>query len=166
MALGSGTLVLPVLLMYLDPFSYVVTRKQRMLFLFATITTITLITNHNGTPILQLFQIIKQYWLIICAIILLLITTLSLTPIPHLPAVPGSDKTHHFIAYGALFFPVALAKPKHWLLIGLLFMGWSGAIELIQPYVNRYGEWLDLLANSIGLLCGYILALMINKLIK
>lgn len=110
----------------------------------------------------QFINTIKQYWLIISAIILVLITILSLTPMPHLPSVPGSDKTHHFIAYAGLFFPVALAKPKHWLLIGLLFIFWSGAIELIQPSVNRYAEWLDLIANSIGVMCGFLLAWVIN----
>tara|TARA_R110001583_G_scaffold1612_1_gene12652 strand:- start:14396 stop:14764 length:369 start_codon:yes stop_codon:yes gene_type:complete len=106
----------------------------------------------------------KEYWLLICVIIIVLITSLSLTPLPHLPMVPGSDKTHHFIAYAGLFFPVALAKPKHWFLIGLFFIFISGAIELIQPYVNRYGEWLDLLSNSAGLICGYLLARLTDKL--
>lgn len=113
-----------------------------------------------------LINLIKKYWLLISALILVLITTLSLTPMAHLPAVPGTDKTHHFIAYAALFFPVALVKPKHWLLIGVFFTCWSGAIELIQPYVNRYAEWYDLLANCIGLLCGTILATAVNWLIK
>ena len=113
-----------------------------------------------------LVSTIKQYWLIISVTILALISILSLTPVAHLPEAPGSDKAHHFIAYGALFFPVALTKPKHWLLIGVAFMLLGGAIELIQPYVNRYGEWLDLLANSTGLFCGYLLACLTNKLIK
>lgn len=111
---------------------------------------------------LQFVNFIKQYWLLISAIILVLITVLSLTPMAQLPAVPGSDKTHHFIAYAGLFFPIALAKPKHCLMIGLALVLWSGAIELIQPSVNRYGEWLDLLANSIGLVCGFVLAQLIN----
>ena len=113
-----------------------------------------------------LINLIKKHSLLVSAILLMLITVLSLTPMAHLPAVPGTDKTHHFIAYAALFFPVALAKPKHWLFIGLFFICWSGAIELIQPYVNRYAEWLDLLANSIGLLCGYLLAVLINRLAR
>lgn len=92
------------------------------------------------------------------------ITTLSLWPLEFLPAVPGSDKIHHFIAYAALMLPTALRMPKHWLLIGLFFIIWSGAIELIQPYVNRYGEWLDLLANVAGLLSGLIIARLINSL--
>jgi len=115
---------------------------------------------------LYFITLIKKHCLLICAIVLTLITILSLTPLPHLPAVPGSDKTHHFIAYAGLFFPIALARPKHWIWIGLLFACWSGAIELIQPSVNRYGEWLDMLANSIGLLCGFVLAWLTSKLVK
>ena len=107
-------------------------------------------------------QLIKQYWLSITVILLTIITTLSLWPVAHLPQVPGTDKTHHFIAYGALMLPVALTKPKYWLWITLSFAGFSGAIELIQPYVNRYGEWLDMAANVAGLACGIILAQFIN----
>ena len=109
---------------------------------------------------------IKQYWYFISTIIFVLIAFLSLTPLQALPGVPGNNKTHHFIAYAALFFPVALAKPKHWFLIGLVCAALSGVIELIQPFVNRYAEWLDLFANSIGLCCGFILAWLTNKLIK
>lgn len=77
-------------------------------------------------------------------------------PLPELPPVPGTDKTHHVIAYALLILPTALKKPKNWQIIVLFFIGWSGAIELIQPYVNRYGEWQDLAANIIGLICGFL----------
>lgn len=109
-----------------------------------------------GTLLTQL----SRFWLAATLLVLLAITLLSLWPAGSLPSVPGTDKTHHFIAYAGLMFPVALRQPKSWILIGVFFMGWSGAIELIQPYVNRYGEWLDMLANSGGLLCGVLLARM------
>jgi VanZ family protein len=105
---------------------------------------------------------INQYWLITTAIILTAITTLSLLPVPQLPAVPGTDKTHHFIAYCALMLPAAIRKPKYYLLIGLCFIAWGGMIELIQPYVNRYGEWLDLAANATGVVLGLTLGLVIR----
>ena len=109
-----------------------------------------------------LLAFIKRYWISSTLFILMMITILSLRPLQMLPPVPGSDKTHHFIAYATLIFPTALRKPKYWQIIVLLFIGWSGAIELIQPYVNRYGEWQDLAANIIGLVCGYLLVQIVN----
>lgn len=107
-----------------------------------------------------LLDFIRKYWLSITLFTLTVITVLSLTPLEKLPSVPGQDKTHHFIAYGALMFPSALRKqkPKSRILITLFFIACSGAIELIQPYVNRYGEWQDLIANIAGLASGFLLA--------
>ena len=48
-------------------------------------------------------------------------------------------------------------------MIGLLFIAYSGAIELLQPYVSRYGEWLDMAANTLGIICGLIVAELINR---
>ena len=101
---------------------------------------------------------IKSYWIALTLITLGIITTLSLWPLDALPSVPGSDKTHHFIAYAALMFPTALRKPQHWQAISLLFIAYSGMIELLQPYVNRYGEWLDMAANATGVICGLFIA--------
>ncbi|MBX2847478.1 MAG: VanZ family protein [Acidiferrobacterales bacterium] len=95
-----------------------------------------------------------------------MITTLSLIPLPALPDVPGSDKTHHYLAYASLMFPVAIKRPKYWLWIGSFFVIWSGAIELLQPFVNRYAEWLDLLANVIGILIGILLASILRILVS
>jgi hypothetical protein len=105
-----------------------------------------------------MIYLIQKYWLHITLILLVSIATLSLWPAVYLPSVPGTDKSHHFIAYAALMLPTALRQPKHWLIITLAFLAFSGAIELIQPYVNRYGEWLDMAANAFGLTCGFILA--------
>ncbi|MDK9736412.1 VanZ family protein [Vibrio sp. D404a] len=110
----------------------------------------------------RLIALIQKYWLALTLLVLAAITILSLLPAPSLPPVPGTDKTHHFIAYAALTFSVALARPKNWLLIAFFFIAWSGAIEIIQPYVNRYGEWLDLAANAGGVACGILLAKVVN----
>jgi VanZ family protein len=107
---------------------------------------------------------IKKYWIFSTIFILTLITILSLWPLPTLPPVPGTDKTHHFIAYASLMLPTALRKPKYWLAIALFFIACSGAIELLQPYVNRYCEFKDLLANIAGLVCGFIIAKILKRL--
>lgn len=112
--------------------------------------------------IIRSLQIVKKYWLIITGLILVAITVLSLWPLATLPSVPGTDKTHHLIGYAVLMFPVALRQPRCWGWIGVALLVYSGGIELVQPYVNRYGEWLDLAANAGGLFCGWLLAMVLN----
>ena len=109
-----------------------------------------------------LITMIRTYWIIITILLLAVITLLSLIPLPSLPAVPGNDKTQHFIAYAALTFPAVLRHPRYWLWIALFFICWSGGVELLQPCVNRYGDWLDMVANGAGVVCGMLLALLIN----
>ncbi|OEE94307.1 hypothetical protein A1QM_18700 [Vibrio genomosp. F10 str. 9ZC157] len=106
----------------------------------------------------SVLNLVQTYWLLFTIALALIITGLSLYPVESLPSVPGTDKTHHFIAYGALAFPIALARPKKWLFVIVVFLVCSGAIELVQPYVNRYGEWLDLGANGFGLVVGILFA--------
>jgi VanZ family protein len=93
---------------------------------------------------------------------LFLVTIASLYPAQSLPLVPGTDKTHHFISYMILVFPLALSKPKNYQVYILLLVFYSGFIEIVQPYVNRYGEWLDFLANSLGICFGILLAFLVN----
>ncbi len=84
----------------------------------------------------HLLNAIKTYWIACTVFLLAVITVLSLTPLNTLPAAPGGDKVHHFIAYGALIFPAALRKPSFLKYIILFFIAYSGTIELVQPYVN------------------------------
>jgi len=106
---------------------------------------------------------LAKKWQPITGCLLATITIFSLLPLSELPEFPGNDKTHHFIAYAALMFPVALRRPRLWLGIGAVLLLWSGGIELLQPYVNRYGEWLDLAANAGGLMIGATLGLIFNN---
>ena len=96
----------------------------------------------------------------------LLIVVLSLTPLPQLPDVTGSDKTHHIIAYAALAIPTAIATPRRVWLLATLYVLLGGMIELIQPFVNRYGEWLDFIANIFGVSLGSVFGLLASKLAK
>ena len=112
----------------------------------------------------SLLNVVQLHWLLLTVLIVTAITVLSLYPLDNLPSVPGTDKTHHFIAYGALAFPVALARPEKWLLFILGFLVYSGVIELVQPYVNRYGEWLDLGANGLGLVVGILIASFVRSI--
>jgi VanZ family protein len=110
-----------------------------------------------------ILRFVQAYWLPLCLLQFIVITVLSLIPLPELPPVPGSDKTHHLIAYGSLMFPLALRRPRYWWWVALAFVAWSGGIELIQPFVNRYAEWMDLLANVVGLCLGDGLARLCRR---
>jgi len=110
----------------------------------------------------KLLLLIKKYWAPLTLSTLLAITWLSLSPLDKLPPVPGGDKSHHLIAYAMLVFPVALRRPRRWQCITLFFVVYGVAIEFIQPYVNRYGEWLDMVANCLGLVCGILLAKLLS----
>ena len=104
---------------------------------------------------ITLLKLSGKYWISITLFILTVITFLSLYPLDKLPPAPGSDKTHHLIAYAMLMLPAAIKKPDYLPAIGLFFVCWSGGIELLQPFVNRYGEFQDLVANITGLVCGF-----------
>ncbi len=110
-----------------------------------------------------LLNLIRTYWLACTLPVLAAITLFSLWPLSSFPLVSIGDKTQHLIAYGVLMFPTALRRPRHWQQLCLLFIVWSGLIELIQPYVNRYGEWADMAANTTGIVCGLLLAELLRR---
>jgi len=112
----------------------------------------------------RFIPLIKKNWVAISGTALVVITILSLLPLKELPSVPGNDKIHHYIAYAFLMFPVALRKPGKWLLLAIGFIAYSGVIELVQPYVNRYCEWQDLMVNIAGVVCGMVLGVAVDHL--
>lgn len=93
---------------------------------------------------------------------------ICLIPIPETPLddVPMIDKWTHFVMYGSLCsvifaeYAYRHIKPniKHLAIGGVLLpiiMG--GLIELAQAYCtggNRSGDWMDWIANSIGVMIG------------
>lgn len=117
----------------------------------------------------QLYQFIMRYQGAMYGLsltIALSISILSLTPLEELPEVPGGDKLHHFIAYGALAFPTAIIRSRYLVGLTLLYLLLGGGIELIQPYVNRYGEWLDFAANAGGTALGTAGGLVLSSFLR
>ncbi len=109
---------------------------------------------------MEITALIQRTWRPITTLVWVAITVLSVLPLPELPEVPGSDKTHHLVAYSALMLPAFLARSTWRYHLLLVFCLWGGAIELIQPLVNRYGEWQDWIANSAGLFLGMLLGMI------
>jgi len=82
----------------------------------------------------------------------------TLFPVSQLPEVDGGDKAAHLIAFALLALPLNLAGHPRWLLLNTGFVLFGGAIEFIQPFVGRHGEWLDLGADMIGVVVGLLVA--------
>ena len=102
-------------------------------------------------------------------LMLILITVLSLMPGHEFPEtdVPLTDKWAHWLMYGSWTLVVLWEDGKRktahrfgrTVLLLLFIAAWSGLMELAQAYLTttRSGEWLDLLANVIGVVCGWAL---------
>lgn len=87
--------------------------------------------------------------------------TLTLVSVSSMLAIPGKqifqwqDKLSHLVVYMLLFWLLLLAYGKQWSLtsLGILLIFFSGLIEVAQSFTGyRQAEWLDLLANIVGIL--------------
>ena len=110
---------------------------------------------------IQLVRI--TFW---CSVIAL--TIASLVPVDLLPRQAASiwDKGQHAFGFAWLALLGLMAyDQKHWtMLVALLLYG--GVIELLQAATGwRYGEWLDFLADGIGVVIGAAVWLVLRRLL-
>lgn len=109
----------------------------------------------------------RRLWLAAFWLAVLAGTTASLWPGPQLPDpwFPGADKLHHAVAYAVLFLLGRQAGYRsRWRLpLGLLALG--VAIELAQGAftATRSAEWLDGLADAVGIAVGWMMAFWIER---
>jgi len=110
-------------------------------------------------------------------LLILIIVLLSLLPIPDVKLaddVPLADKWTHMVMYGVLTLVIwfdykrSHQQDNFWRLLLFAFLApiaMGGALELAQAYLTtcRSGEWLDFVANSIGVCIGTAFGLMIKK---
>ena len=85
----------------------------------------------------------------------------TLTPVETLPNVSGSDKLYHLISFAILILPIAIIRPNAMWIILSLSIAYGGAIEALQPLVNRNFELADLIADA----CGAVLGILGGKLL-
>lgn len=109
-------------------------------------------------------------------LLILTIVLLSLLPMPDIKMaedVPLADKWTHMVMYGALtlviWFDYKQTHRQYNSLRLLLFaflapIAMGGTLELMQAYLTtcRSGEWLDFVANSVGVCIGTIGGLLLK----
>jgi VanZ family protein len=102
-------------------------------------------------------------------LIAITIALLSLLPSDKLPEVPGTDKIHHFIAYGSFTFSWLMAIPsqtRQILMILVLANTFGTVVEFLQPYTHRSFDYLDILANFLGTGVGLAIGFWLKRLIS
>ena len=110
--------------------------------------------------------------IIIATIILLLSTVLGAQAPNPIPELISPDKIGHFLAYGGLALAALWGyarvkrqyKPSNiWWIIGFVVV-YGVVLELVQYgfFPNRYFEWGDMIANSLGALS----ATLVNRFFK
>lgn len=99
-------------------------------------------------------------------IVSITIGILTLVPMELDPAVPGGDKSHHFLAFAALILPCAALYPRALFKCVLAATIYGGLIEIVQPYVGRTGELADFVADVCGIGAGAVLGLMVHSVLK
>ena len=122
----------------------------------------------------KLKNIIKRYPA--TSFLIVVIWVICLLPIPEnvpLGDVPMMDKWTHFVMYGTLCTVMwweylrrheQKNAGKLFLLAFLAPIIMSGMIELAQAYLtngNRSGDWLDFVANSIGVVLGNVIGILL-----
>nr|WP_316644107.1 VanZ family protein [uncultured Roseateles sp.] len=110
------------------------------------------------------------WWRRLTLLLTLVVLYLALSPSPPRQIDTGWDKSNHALAFASLmvsgFFGYASSRAR---LLGLwlALLALGAGIEIVQLYVpNRSGEWLDLLADTVGLLLGCLLALALARSLR
>ena len=106
---------------------------------------------------------IYDNWLAITIVLSFVIIFFSFFSVNPPSTMQGADKYLHTVAYLFLSFSASLRKPANYILIFSYFAFFGLAIELIQPYFDRYFELFDVIANSIGILLAIIFADFLRK---
>jgi len=115
------------------------------------------------------------YSLIPSVIWALLIAVGSFIPSSTIPTVVVSDKWIHFLFYAIfsfLLFLSSLSNTKtntylvnRWTYVFVIGAIFGGVVEIIQDSIisGRQGEWMDIVANCLGLFFGLILSEIIKS---
>jgi len=81
---------------------------------------------------------------------------LALVPAPPQVMTTGWDKSNHLLAFGVMMWLGCKAFSPRVLTVLIALLTYGAVIEIAQSYTpNRSAEWLDFLADGMGILLGW-----------
>ncbi len=100
-------------------------------------------------------------------LLVLIVSWLAFTPHPPPGVDLGWDKANHASAFATLMGVAAWAWPRRLRCLPAALLAYGGFIELVQSFIpGRDGEWLDLLADGVGIALGLLLAILLLRLLN
>lgn len=117
---------------------------------------------------------LKRYPITLVLVIVIWYLSLFTPPETKLNEIKFIDKWTHLLMYGTLTVCFWLETFRscrkqltvsRWVVMFLLPVIMGGLVELVQAYctVNRTGDWIDFLANTVGVLLGASIAYLFRK---
>jgi len=108
---------------------------------------------------------VSSRWILAFFACALAVLVLALMPSPPPMLTTGWDKSNHLLAFSVLTWLGGKAFPRKLALVMAGLLAYGGLIEILQSLTpTRSAEWLDLLADGVGILLGWALIRMQGKL--
>ncbi len=106
-------------------------------------------------------------WRVLLLFLMAVVSWFAFAPDPGGPGFAHADKLKHVLAFAALGFAATLAGrasvPRQWRVV-LSLLAYGAFIEVVQSYLpSRRGDWLDMLADALGVAVGMALVVAMRK---
>jgi len=112
--------------------------------------------------------LLRHFWRSVGWFGILLLLYLSLTPRPPEISIEHGDKLGHALAYATLMYwwaqLLVVTRSRLWLAAGLIGLG--VALEYMQGWTGwRTFDYFDMLADAVGIMAGWILAMILPNIL-
>lgn len=112
----------------------------------------------------MLDRIPRPLWVLAFAICTVSVLALALMKNPSAMLDTGWDKGNHVLAFTVLTFLGRMAFPSRRLLLLLGLLAYGVLIENLQLMTGyRFSEYQDLVADVVGMVLGYLLAIPVQR---
>lgn len=107
-----------------------------------------------------------RLWMLALIACVIAVLTLALIPAPPPDLTTGWDKSNHLLAFGTLTWLALHAFPQRLKSVLLGLLAYGALIEILQSFTpTRSAEWLDLCADAMGILLGWGLVKLWQRLL-